>query len=115
MTKETNSEAMEKDQAIIELLDWLQQRLGDQFTVTDHWEALLCAIGISASDDPAQLVYIQVMDAIAGRFAVELESEPSPGSDLLYRTIGKFDSVTREDLLGIITKHLGIRSPTTPI
>jgi|SRR5580700_4002603 hypothetical protein len=111
MNKETNSGAMEKGQAIIEVLDWLQHRLGDRFTVTDHWEADLCAIGISAPDDPARLVYILVIDAIAGRFAVELESEPSSGSGLPYRTISKMDSVTREDLLGIITKHLRIGSP----
>ena len=57
ITKETDSEATEKDEAII-ALDWLQLRLGDQFTVTDHWEADLCAIGNSVPDDPAQLVYI---------------------------------------------------------
>lgn len=112
MAEEINSEAMEKDQAIIELLGWLQQRLGHQFTVTDHWEADLRAIGVSAPDDPAQLVYILSAERPAGRFAVELESASLPGSELPYRTIGKFDLISREDLLGIITKHLGISSPT---
>jgi hypothetical protein len=32
MTRELNAEAMEKGQTIIELLDWLQQQLGDQLT-----------------------------------------------------------------------------------
>ena len=45
---------MQKDTIITELLNWLRERLGNTFTVTDYWEADLCAIGISAPGDPAQ-------------------------------------------------------------
>jgi hypothetical protein len=99
---------LEKDATITELLDWLRERLGNTFTVTDHWEADLCAIGISAPNDPAQLAYILSWGRPAGFYAVELESAPRNDSEMPYRDIGKFDSVSREELLGIIAKHLGI-------
>jgi hypothetical protein len=45
---EERGNRMEKDATITELLDWLRERLGNEFSITDHWEADLCAIGISA-------------------------------------------------------------------
>jgi hypothetical protein len=99
---------MEKDATVMELLDWLRERLGNAFTVTDNWEPDLCAIGISAPDDPAQLVYILTWGRPAGRYAVELETAPPEGSDLPFQTVGRFDLISREELLGIVTKHLGI-------
>jgi hypothetical protein len=97
---------MEKDTTVTELLTWLRQRLGNKFVVTDHWNADLCAVGISAPDDPAQLVYILSWGRPAGCYGVELESAPPPGSDEAYQTVGKFQAVTREELLRIIEDHL---------
>jgi len=77
---------MEKDATIAELLSWLRQRLGNKLVVTDHWDADLCAVGISAPD----------------------ESAPLPGSDAPYQTVGQFQAVTREDLLQIVEDHLRI-------
>ena len=57
---------MEKDATVTELLSWLRQRLGNKFVVTDHWDADLCAVGISAPNDPAQLVYISELGAASG-------------------------------------------------
>ncbi len=98
---------MEKDISIIELLDWLRERLGNTFNVTDYWEADLCATGISAPDEPAQLVYVSC-GGPGTHFSVQLESAPKPGSEIPYQTVGKFDSVSREELLGIVIKHLRI-------
>jgi hypothetical protein len=99
---------MEKDATITELLAWLEERLGRAFTVTDHWESDLCAIGISAPNDPAQLVYISIYGQPRGRYAIALESATLPGSEPRFQDDGKFDSVDREELLRIMTEHPGI-------
>lgn len=92
------------------LLKWLRERLSNAFVITDRWEADLCAIGISASADPAQLVYILTWGRPAGYYAVELESAPLPGSEKPYENCGKFDLVSQgeRELLGIIKNHLRI-------
>jgi hypothetical protein len=99
---------MEKDATVTELLSWLRQRLGNRFVVTDHWDADLCAVGISAPNDPAQLVYISSWGRPAGHYGVELESAPLPGSDAPYQTVGEFQAVNREELLRIVENHLRI-------
>ena len=97
---------MEKDATITELLSWLRQQLGDKFVVNEHWEADLCAVGISAPNDPAQLVYILSWGRPAGHYDVELESAPLPRSDAPYQAVGKFQAVPREEVLPIIEGHL---------
>jgi len=97
---------MEKDTTITELLSWLRKRLGNKFVVTNHWDADLCAVGISAHNDPAQLVYILSWGRPPGHYGVELESAPLPGSAAPYQTVGKFQAVPREELLRIILDHL---------
>jgi len=99
---------MQKDATIIELLDWLRERLGDAFAINDHWEGNLCAIGISAPGNPAQLVYISTWRRPSGYYAVELESAPPPDSEMPYEEIGEFDFVSRDELLGIVKTHLRI-------
>lgn len=76
--------------------------------ITDHWEGDLFAVGISSPDDPSQLVYILTFGRPAGRYAVELESAPVAGSDLPFRSIAKFDLVSREELLTIVKDHFQI-------
>jgi hypothetical protein len=97
---------MKKDSTITELLDWLREKLADGFTVTDHWEADRCAIGIAAPDDPEQLAYISSNNKLASRYYVKLES--SALNHQANPPITTFDSVNRDELLKIVTKHLGI-------
>ena len=99
---------MEKDSEITDLLQWLRQKLGDSFIVVDHWEGDLCAIGLSSPNDPSQLVYVLTFERPPGRYAVELESPPVAGSDLPYRSVGKFDFLSREELLVIVKDHIQI-------
>lgn len=99
---------MEKDATITELLDYLRERLGNAFAISDRWEADLCAIGISAPTDAAQLVYILTWGRPSGYYAVVLETAPPTGSELPYEDIGEFDLVSRDELLGIVKKHLRI-------
>jgi hypothetical protein len=54
------------------------------------------------------LVYVLSYGGPEGRYSVHLESAPQHGSEMPYQTVGKFDSVSREELLGIVTNHLGI-------
>jgi hypothetical protein len=99
---------MQKDATIIEVLSWLRERLGSAFAITDHWEIDLCAIGISAPADPAQLVYISTWRRPSGYYKVELESASPPGSEMPHEDNGKFDLVSRDELLGIVKTHLRI-------
>ena len=67
-------EANDKDDEIRDLLSWLRSRLGQNFVVIDHWEADRSAIGVAATDDPKQLVYIASRGQPAGPYFVELET-----------------------------------------
>jgi len=102
-----------KDATITELLAWLRERAGNAFSVIDHWESDACAVGVSALDDPSQLVYISTYGRAAGFYTVQLETAPPRGSDQPFQTVGGFGPVTREELAGIVAKHLGISSNRT--
>ena len=54
------------------------------------------------------LVYMSSWGRPRGFYGVEFESAPQPDSEMPYRVVGKFDPVSREELLAIIAKHLGI-------
>jgi hypothetical protein len=53
-------------------------------------------------------VYISSWRRAAGYYTVELESAPLAGSEMPYEDVGKFDQVSRDELLGIIKRHLRI-------
>lgn len=99
---------IEKDQTIADLLSWLREQLGDSFAIADHWEADLCAIGISARDDPKRLAYICSYGRPALHYAVHLELAPLAGSDVPYKEAGRFSVVGRDELLRIVRRHFGI-------
>jgi hypothetical protein len=91
-----------KNATITELLSWLRQRLGNRFVVTDYWDADLSAVGISAPDDPAQLVYISSWGRPArnpsersnsrGSFHIRASAEQARGPAISSRLV----SVTNE-------------------
>jgi hypothetical protein len=95
-----------KDAEIREVLSWLRDRLGPTFLVIDHWDGDLCAIGVAATHDPKQLVYISSWNRPGGRYFVELETAPAPGSEMPYTSVSKFDTVDREELACIVAQHL---------
>ena len=104
-------EANDKDDEIRDLLSWLRSRLGQNFVVIDHWEADRSAVGVAATDDPKQLVYIASRGQPAGPYFVELETAPGEGSDLPYTMVGRFEAVDREQLLRITAQHLNAGTP----
>jgi hypothetical protein len=95
-----------KDAEIRAVLSWLGDRLGPTFVVVDHWDGDLCAIGVAATHDPKQLVYISSWNRPGGRYFVELETAPAPGSEMQYASVSKFDNVDREELARIVAQHL---------
>jgi len=97
---------MEKDADITQLLAWLRQRLGNGFVVADHWNIDLRATGLSATNDPSQLVYVSGLGP--DRYFLELESAPLPGSNVPYRVLDRYDSVSRDELLDIVCHHLRV-------
>ena|SRR5579859_4118639 len=102
----SNVDLPNKDAEIREVLSWLTDRLGSNFHVVDHWDADRCAIGVTAVHDAKQLVYISSWSRPSGRYFVELETAPSPGSEMPYTTVNKFDTVDREELARIVAEHL---------
>jgi hypothetical protein len=95
-----------KDAEIRAVLSWLRDRLGPSFVVVDHRDGDLCAIGVAAIHDPKQLVYISSWNRPGGRYFVELETAPAPGSEMPYASVSKLDNVDRDELTCIVAQHL---------
>jgi hypothetical protein len=98
---------MDKDSSIVELLAWLGAQLPGQFVVTDYWQPDLLATGIS-SIERTVLVYISTFGRPEGRYYLELETLQASQPDSPGEVIARHNSVTRDELLSIVTKHLGI-------
>lgn len=61
-----------KDRSILELLSRLD--IGNnRWRIQDHWDADLCAIGLSSDLNPQHLVYVSTFDREAGRYDFECE------------------------------------------
>ena len=97
---------LQKDKSIIELVEGLN--LDDKgWTVIDHWEADMCAIGIASKSRPNCLVYVSTFGLPAGRFYFECEVGMAEG-ELPYSVA---DTASNVDLLFLEKKmidHLGV-------
>jgi hypothetical protein len=99
--------AIDKDPAILSVLDRLWSRLGpDAFVLADHWESDLCAVGIASPRDPGVLVYISCYGELPGCFGYELELPPPPGDDFPYQVAGTGSGLSFEELAGVVAEHL---------
>ena len=99
---------LNKHPAILDLIARLRERLGpDAFTITDHWESDLAAIGISSPRNAGVLAYLSCYGEPDGRFNVELELPPSPGDDVPYQVAGRYWDLDFETLASIVSDHLG--------
>jgi hypothetical protein len=104
---------LDKDPAILRVLDRLWSRLGPgTFVVTDHWEADLCAVGIASPYNHGVLAYISTHGEPPERFYVELELPPRPGGDFPYQAAGRFQALDFEQLASVIGKHLADAEPS---
>jgi uncharacterized protein (DUF433 family) len=96
-----------KDKAIQHVVGWLEDRLRGSLVILDHWDGDLSAVGIARPESPDNLVYISTWGRSPGRYFVELEAPPAPGSELPYEITGRYENVDQESLLGIVREHLG--------
>ncbi len=101
------SAALDKDPAILAVLDRLWSRLGpDAFVLADHWESDLCAVGIASPRNRGVLAYLSTYAELPERFYVELELPPLLGDDFPYQVASRFDGLDFECLVSVVGKHL---------
>lgn len=98
------SEIRNKSAAINDLIAWLQSHITHGFIALDYWEADPDAIGVALENDPKRLFIAAY--GLPTDYFVELETAPSIGSELPYKSVGTFRSVDRERLLKIVLDHL---------
>jgi hypothetical protein len=104
--------AIDKDPAILVVLDRLRSRLGPSaFVLADHWESDLCAVGIASPRNPGVLVYISCHREQPERFGYELELPPPPGDDFPYQVAGTGSGVSFEELAAVVADHLKHAEP----
>jgi hypothetical protein len=93
-----------KDQEILDLLAKLS--LSERgWTVADHWEADLCAVGVALAEDPRRLVYISTYDMEPGRYNYECEA-PNETIPDDYTTTETGENVDFDTLLAVMQRHL---------
>jgi hypothetical protein len=95
---------LEKDQGILDLLTKLDVSERG-WTIADHWEADLCAVGIALADDPRRLVYVSTYDMEPGRYNYECE-ESNGLTPEDYSTTETGENVDFHTLLAVMQRHL---------
>lgn len=89
--------AVPKDTSIVSVLERLRADLGgDAFTVLDHWDSDLFAVGVARPSDPRYLVYISTLTP-DGTFSFDCE-RPSADPELPYDSDGMVDGATYADV-----------------
>jgi hypothetical protein len=77
------------------LISWLQDRLGPDLVVIDHWDDEFAA-GVALASDPQRLVYVA---AKSPGYFVEFENVPEPASKQAYSRKGRLRCSGVEELL----------------
>lgn len=96
-----------KDDSILSLLTQLNLELRG-WTIRDHWDADLCAIGVSSKSFPHKLVYVSTYGKPTGKFDYECEQSPSNTEDETdYETVAEGHDVEYDVLLDAMEGHLG--------
>ena len=98
----------EKDAAISDVVRRLGEHFGPEVVVRDHWDADLCAIGISRADAEYPLVYISTYKRSPGRYFLSLEEAPKSKSDIATQ-VGDFDNLEFVELAERIAEHLRLK------
>jgi hypothetical protein len=96
-----------KESKLLDLIARLSRRLGpDAFDIVDHWDGDLCAIGIASPSTHGFLAYLSTHNRPDGRYDVELETPPLPGTNHLYEPAGGFDDLDFEAVVQLVQEHL---------
>ena len=91
-----------KDESIIKLLDELRPTECG-WEIVDHWDADLCAIGLSSNRNPERLVYVSTYQIDVGHFDFECEvrNEKNPLGYDVIRSGQNVDYATlKRELIG---------------
>ena|SRR5947208_15413455 len=97
---------LEKDPAIVRVLERLREQLGEAFDTVDHWESDLCAVGIASPRNHGVLVYISTFAEPPDRYHVELELPRVPGNPSPYEPAGILTELDFAQLVVIVREHL---------
>jgi hypothetical protein len=97
---------LEKDESILRLVSLLDLRQRG-WTLVDHWDADLCAVGIASNTDPRRLVYVSTYGKKPGTYDYECET-PDGAQPTEYRTIEKGEDVSITMLFAALEQHLGL-------
>ena len=99
---------MGKDPSIQEVLGMVAEAFGTEgWTVMDHWEPDMFAMGIARADDPARLVYVSTWRRMPGRYFYECETPPA--TEEPRRAESSEEYVDSVRLLEVIGRHLRLR------
>ena len=99
---------LNKDKSILQLLDLLglEER---GWAVNDHWEADLCAIGITSTSSKGRLVYVSTFDKPEGKFDYECEAlRCEAEGDTEYEIVDEGVDVGFHDLVEAVERHLDV-------
>ena len=100
---------MPKADAIRRAVHHLEERLGKgAFQIVDHWEGDDLAIGVASCVAAQRLVYIASSNHSQHLYDCFLERAPTPQSGLPYECCGKFGAVSLDELVRLVSSHLGI-------
>jgi len=100
---------LKKSKSVYQLLEQLRRRLGrDAFDVVDHWDADLCAVGVSRPGTASPLVYISTWRQPPGRYFVSLEHAPEAAPDGPYKQGGEVKGLDLDKLVATIARHLNL-------
>ncbi len=98
-----------KHESILGFLARLTSELDPNlWTVVDHWDADLHAIGIARPSEPGVLVYVSTWRQPPGKFFCSLELPPPPGDDAPYRPAGDSGGVEFPEVLRLIREQLDL-------
>ena len=90
-----------KHERILTLLERL--RLPERnWSIADHWQADLCAIGITSQLDPTRLVYISTFKRGPGVHYYECEVQQGSG----WETIESAEQASYQELFEALQRHL---------
>lgn len=99
-----------KDRSIWQFLADLSAKIeSSRYQVVDHWDADLFAIGLASLADAHRLVYVSTHERRTGQFFAECEQAgvgSVDGAASAYESVSVFESISLEDLIATIERHL---------
>lgn len=96
-----------KDRSIRQLVSLLD--LGQRgWTLVDHWEADLCAVGIASDAEPRRLVYVSTYAKAPGTYDYECEV-PNGAQPTEYQTVASGEDASLVELVAVLERHLDLQ------